>query len=112
MRKFDISLVFASVFGILLGIAGFSTGHVKYSFYTLYLVLFLITVSAIVRRNMSISTVGVLLSILLTYLAVENVKKLPALTVLLVAFELGLIAMYLEMVWKNSIGQRMLFPGH
>lgn len=99
MRKSDISLIFASVFAILLGIAGI-TGHVKYSFYTLYFVLFLITLSAIVRMNMPISTVGVLLSIPLTYLAVENVKKLPALTVLLIAFELGLIGMYLEMIWK------------
>ena len=100
MRKFDISLIFASVFGILLGIAGFSTGHVKYSFYMLYLMLFLITLSAIVRRNMPISTVGVLLSIPLTYLAIENVKKLPASSLLLVAFELSLIGMYLKMVWK------------
>ena len=100
MRKFDIPLIFASVFGVLFGIAGFSTGHVKYSFYTLYLMLFLITLSAIVKKNMAISTVGVLLSIPLTCLAVENVKKLPALTLLLIAFELGLIGMYLKMVWK------------
>ena len=100
MRKFDISLIFASVFGVLLGIVGFLTGEVKYSFYTLYLVLFLITLSAIVRKNTSISTVGVLLSIPLTYLAVENVKKLPASSLLLVAFELSLIGMYLKMVWK------------
>ena len=100
MRKSDISLIFVSVFVILLGIAGFLTGHVKYSFYMLYLMLFLITLSAIVRRNMSISTVGVLLSIPLTYLAVENVKKLPASSLLLVAFELSLIGMYLKMVWK------------
>ncbi|RLF82495.1 hypothetical protein DRN44_03950 [Thermococci archaeon] len=100
MRKSDISLIFVSVFVILLGIAGFLIGHVKYSFYMLYLMLFLITLSAIVRRNMSISTVGVLLSIPLTYLAVENVKKLPASSLLLVAFELSLIGMYLKMVWK------------
>ena len=100
MRKFDISLIFASVFGVLLGIAGVLTGEVKYSFYTLYLVLFLITLSAIVRKNTSISTVGVLLSIPLTCLAVENVKKLPASTMLLVAFELGLIGMYLKMAWE------------
>ena len=100
MRKSDISLVFASVFAILLGIAGFLTGHVKYSFYTLYLVLFLITLSAIVRKNTSISTVGVLLSIPLTYLAVENVKKLPASSLLLVAFGLSLIGMYLKMAWE------------
>ena len=100
MRKSDISLVFASVFGVLLGVAGGLTGHVKYSFYMLYLMLFLITLSAIVRRNMSISTVGVLLSIPLTYLAIENVKKLPASSLLLVAFELSLIGMYLKMVWK------------
>ena len=100
MRKSDISLVFASVFGVLLGIAGVLTGEVKYSFYTLYLVLFLITLSAIVRKNTSISTVGVLLSIPLTCLAVENVKKLLASTMLLVAFELGLIGMYLKMAWE------------
>jgi len=100
MRKFDISLIFASVFGVLLGIVGFLTGEVKYSFYTLYLVLFLITLSAIVRKNTSISTVGVLLSIPLMYLAVENVKKLLASTMLLVAFELGLIGMYLKMAWE------------
>jgi len=100
MRKSDISLVFASVFGVLLGIAGVLTGEVKYSFYTLYLVLFLITLSAIVRKNTSISTVGVLLSIPLMYLAVENVKKLLTSTMLLVAFELGLIGMYLKMAWE------------
>ncbi|USS40424.1 hypothetical protein NF865_08960 [Thermococcus aggregans] len=113
MRKSDISLIFASVFAILLGIAGI-TGHVKHSFYMLYLVLFLITLSAIVKKNMPISTVGVLLSVPLTYLAAESVKNLPALTVLLVAFELGLIGMYIKMVWKNRnrIGQRMLFLGH
>jgi len=97
--KRKIAFASSFVLVLVLGIAGI-TGHVKYSFYTLYLVLFLITLSAIVRKNMPISTVGVLLSIPLTYLAVENVKKLPALTVLLVAFELGLIAMYVKMVWK------------
>lgn len=60
----------------------------------------LVTLPGIVKEIILISTVGVLLSIPLAYLAVENVKKLPALTLLLAAFEFGLISMYLEMIWK------------
>jgi flagellar biosynthesis protein FliR len=62
--------------------------------------LFLITLPAISKKNMPISTIGVLLSIPLAYLAYQNVKKLPASTLLLIAFELGIIGMYLEMIWK------------
>ena len=100
MKKSDILIIFASIFGILWGIATFLTGHVKYPFYILYLMLFLITLPAISRKNMLVSTVGVLLSIPLAYLAFEEVKKLPASIFLLIAFELGIIGMYAKMVWK------------
>lgn len=95
------SLLLVSIFGGLLGIVALLTGHVKYPFVILYFMLVLMLLPAILKKNLPISTAGILLSIPLAYFAVESIKGLSASTLFLAAFELGLIGMYIEMIWRR-----------
>ncbi|ALV63632.1 hypothetical protein ADU37_CDS19330 [Thermococcus sp. 2319x1] len=78
------------------------TGYAKYPFVILYFMLVLMLLPAILKKNPPVSTAGILLSILLAYFAVESIKGLNVSTLFLVAFELGLIGMYIEMIWRIS----------
>ncbi|EHR79555.1 hypothetical protein OCC_09174 [Thermococcus litoralis DSM 5473] len=99
--KTDNSLFLVSIFGVLLGGVALLSGYAKYPLVILYFMLVLVLLPAILKKNLPISTAGILLSILLVYFAVESIKGLSASTLLLVAFELGLIGMYIEIIWRR-----------
>ncbi|HIH73163.1 hypothetical protein GBV73_10580 [Thermococcus sp. 101 C5] len=96
-----MSIIFASIFGVLLGGVALVTGYAKYPFVILYFMLVLMLLPVILKKNLPISTAGILLSIPLAYFAVESIKGLNVSTLFLVAFELGLIGMYIEMIWRR-----------